>query len=107
MGLSPGELGKKEHASAGAGLPSAFSPRTCLRCHLPTLVADLTDAPAANGLKQASPATGDRLLIPVAYRPTVVAKRAVVAKYRAKSPRKHPTVLTHTASNRASRAAGE
>jgi membrane-bound lytic murein transglycosylase D len=62
---------------------------------------------AANGLKQASPATGDRLLIPVAYRATAAPKRPVVAKYRAKSPRKHPTVLTRTASNRASRTAGE
>jgi len=64
----------------------------------------------ANGLKQASPAPGDRLLIPVAYRPTV-APKPVVAKHRAaKGQRKRLPVVTHTASNRAarvSRTAGE
>jgi membrane-bound lytic murein transglycosylase D len=67
---------------------------------------------AANGLKQDSPAAGDRLLIPVAYRAAAVApKRAVVARRAsAKGQRKRLPVVTHTASNRAargSRSAGE
>jgi membrane-bound lytic murein transglycosylase D len=65
---------------------------------------------AANGLKEASPAAGERLLIPVAYRPTVAAPKRVVATHRAKGQRKRPAAVTHSASNRASRvsrAAGE
>ena len=61
---------------------------------------------AANGLKQASPAAGDRLLIPAAYRETAAPKR-VVATHRAKGQRKRLPVVTHTASNRAARAVGE
>ena len=57
---------------------------------------------AANGLKQASPVAGDRLLIPVAYRATAAPKR-VVAAHRAKGHRKRATVVTHMASNRGSR----
>jgi len=65
---------------------------------------------AANGLREASPAAGDRLLIPVSYRAPAAPKRVVVTHRRAKGPRKRPAVVTHTASNRASRvsrAAGE
>jgi membrane-bound lytic murein transglycosylase D len=70
---------------------------------------------AANGLKQASPAAGERLLIPVAYRESAAPKRAVVARRailtrRVKGQRKRLTVVTHSASNRisrASRVAGE
>jgi len=66
---------------------------------------------AANGLKQASPMAGDRLLIPAAYRESAVAKRVVVATHHAgKGQRKRLAVVTHTASNRAargSRTAGE
>jgi membrane-bound lytic murein transglycosylase D len=67
---------------------------------------------AANGLQQASPAAGDRLLIPVAYRPTAVApKHAVAARHHAtKVQRKHLPVVAHSAANRAarvSRPAGE
>jgi membrane-bound lytic murein transglycosylase D len=65
---------------------------------------------AANGLKEASPAAGEPLLIPVAYRPTVAAPKRVVATHRAKGQRKRPAAVTHSASNRASRvsrAAGE
>jgi membrane-bound lytic murein transglycosylase D len=58
---------------------------------------------AANGLKQASPAAGDRLLIPVAYRPTTAPKRVVATHRGAKGQRKHLPVVTHTASNRATR----
>jgi membrane-bound lytic murein transglycosylase D len=58
----------------------------------------------ANGLKEASPAAGDRLVIPVAYRPTAAAPKRPVATHRAKSPRKRPLAITHSASNRASRA---
>jgi len=65
---------------------------------------------AANGLKQASPLAGDRLLIPVVYRESA-APRRVVATHGAKGQRKRPAVVvTHTASNRvarASRTAGE
>jgi membrane-bound lytic murein transglycosylase D len=64
---------------------------------------------AANGLKQASPAAGERLLIPVAYRETAAPKR-VAATHRAKGQRRRPAAVTHTASNRAargSRTAGE
>src|ERR1700691_3641452 len=43
---------------------------------------------AANGLKQASPAAGDRLLIPVAYRESTAPKRAVAAKRHVKGQRK-------------------
>jgi LysM repeat protein len=57
---------------------------------------------AANGLKQASPAAGDRLLIPVAYRQTAAPKR-MVATHRARGQRKGLPVVTHTASNRGSR----
>jgi membrane-bound lytic murein transglycosylase D len=58
---------------------------------------------AANGLKQASPAAGDRLLIPVAYRQTAAPKR-MVATHRARGQRKGlPVVVTRTASNRGSR----
>jgi membrane-bound lytic murein transglycosylase D len=59
---------------------------------------------AANGLAAASPAPGDRLLIPAAYREAAVVKRPVSQK-RVKSQRKRP-LLTHTASNRTTRAAG-
>ncbi|HXM40562.1 MAG TPA: transglycosylase SLT domain-containing protein [Bryobacteraceae bacterium] len=63
---------------------------------------------AANGLKQASPAAGDRLLIPVAYRESTAPKRAVAAKrHVTKAQRKRLPVITHTAANRASRIAGE
>ena len=68
---------------------------------------------AANGLKQGSPAAGERLLIPVAYRATAAAPKRVVAssKHRtAKGQRKRLPVTTRTASNRAargSRTAGE
>jgi membrane-bound lytic murein transglycosylase D len=67
---------------------------------------------AANGLKQDSPAAGDRLLIPVAYRAAAAPKPVVTAaKHRAvKGQRKRLPVVTHTASNRAargSRTAGE
>ena len=61
---------------------------------------------AANGLKQDSPMTGDRLLIPVSYRGTSVPKTAAAA-HPTKGPRKHLAVVTHTASNRVSRGAGE
>jgi membrane-bound lytic murein transglycosylase D len=64
---------------------------------------------AANGLKQASPAAGDRLLIPVAYRETAP-KRAVAVRRVVKGQRKRLPVVAHTASNRAargSRTAGE
>jgi membrane-bound lytic murein transglycosylase D len=63
---------------------------------------------AANGLKQASPAAGDRLLIPVAYRESAAPKRVVTATHRvAKGRSKRLPVVTHTAANRASRTAGE
>ena len=63
---------------------------------------------AANGLKQASPTAGDRLLIPVAYRAAATPRRVVATHRRTKkSQRKHLPVVTHTASNRASRSAGE
>ncbi|MGA2740733.1 MAG: transglycosylase SLT domain-containing protein [Bryobacteraceae bacterium] len=64
---------------------------------------------AANGLRQSSPAAGDRILIPVAYRESVAPKRAAVAvKHRAvKGPRKRLPVVTHTAANRVSHTAGE
>jgi membrane-bound lytic murein transglycosylase D len=63
---------------------------------------------AANGQKQASPAAGERLLIPVAYRESAAPKRAVVARRavltrRVKMQRKRLTVVTHSASNRISR----
>jgi len=60
---------------------------------------------AANGLKQAPPADGERLLIPVAYRAAAATLHGVTAR-RAKGQRKRP-VVTHTASNRAFRGAGE
>jgi len=65
----------------------------------------------ANGLKQASPVAGDRLVIPVAYREP--APKRVVATHRSAAKgqqRKRLPVVTHTASNRAvrgSRGAGE
>jgi len=65
---------------------------------------------AANGLKQASPAAGDRLLIPVAYRASAAPKRMLATHRAVKRQRKRLPVVTHTASNRAvrgSRAAGE
>jgi membrane-bound lytic murein transglycosylase D len=62
---------------------------------------------AANGLKQASPAAGDRLLIPVAYRAAAPPPRIVATHRRAKSQRKHLAVVAHTATNRAARTAGE
>ncbi|HLY18515.1 MAG TPA: LysM peptidoglycan-binding domain-containing protein, partial [Bryobacteraceae bacterium] len=59
----------------------------------------------ANGLNStASLTTGDRLLIPAAYRAPAVRKSAVPAR-RAKTQRKRPS-LTHTAANRMPRAAG-
>jgi membrane-bound lytic murein transglycosylase D len=63
---------------------------------------------AANGLKQASPAAGERLLIPVAYRESAAPKRAVVARRailtrRVKVQRRRLPVVTHSASNRISR----
>ena len=57
---------------------------------------------AANGLKQASPAAGERLLIPVAYRESAAPKRAVLAR-RVKVQRRRLPVVTHSASNRISR----
>jgi membrane-bound lytic murein transglycosylase D len=65
---------------------------------------------AANGLKQAPPAAGDRLLIPVAYRATAAPNRVVATHRAAKGLRKRLPVVTHTASNRparVSRTAGE
>ena len=67
---------------------------------------------AANGLKQASPAAGDRLLIPVAYRESAAPKRVMAAATQRgkKSQRKRLPVVAHSASNRAvrvSRTAGE
>jgi membrane-bound lytic murein transglycosylase D len=71
---------------------------------------------AANGLNQASPAVGDRLLIPAAYRESAAPKKVVAKGRTAKAgaakgqPRKRLPVATHTASNRAargSRTAGE
>jgi membrane-bound lytic murein transglycosylase D len=64
---------------------------------------------AANGLKQAAPAAGDRLLIPVAYRATTAApKRAVAARGLVKGLQgKRLPVVTHSAANRAVRTAGE
>jgi membrane-bound lytic murein transglycosylase D len=67
----------------------------------------------ANGLKQASPAAGDRLLIPVAYRAAAAApKRAVAGKRHVVKgqPRKRLPVVSHSASNRVvrgTRGAGE
>lgn len=61
---------------------------------------------AANGLKSASPAAGERLLIPVAYRPAVTPGR-VAARHRPRTSRRHPAALTHTASNRTPRTSGE
>jgi len=63
---------------------------------------------AANGLKQASPAAGERLLIPVAYRESAAPKRAVVSRRailtrRVKVQRRRLPVVTHSASNRISR----
>ncbi len=57
---------------------------------------------AANGLKSASPAPGERLVIPAAYRPTAAAAPRRAAPRR----RRHPAGLTRTASNRAPRSAG-
>jgi membrane-bound lytic murein transglycosylase D len=66
---------------------------------------------AANGLKQASPVAGERLLIPAAYHPAAPKRPVVTPKHRAaKGPRKRLPVVTHSASNRAargSRTAGE
>lgn len=68
---------------------------------------------SANGLKQASPAAGERLLIPAAYRPVPPPRpRALVAAkhHVTKGQRRRFTAVTHTASNRAAgtaRAAGE
>jgi LysM repeat protein len=67
---------------------------------------------AANGLKQASPAAGDRLLIPVAYRESAAPKRVMAAATQRgkKGQRKRLPVVAHSASNRAargSRTAGE
>jgi membrane-bound lytic murein transglycosylase D len=63
---------------------------------------------AANGLKQDSPAAGDRLLIPAAYRESTAPKHAAAKHSPAKvQPRKRLPVVAHSASNRAVRAAGE
>ncbi len=67
---------------------------------------------AANGLKQASPVAGDRLVIPVAYREPAPKRVVATATHRAAKgqQRKRLPVVTHTASNRAargSRGAGE
>jgi len=65
---------------------------------------------AANGLKQAPPAAGDRLLIPVAYREAAAPKKALPTHRAAKGQRRRPAVVTHSASNRparGSRTAGE
>ena len=62
---------------------------------------------AANGMKTDSPATGDHLLIPVAYRtPAPAVARHATAKPRARTQRKRPA-YTRSASNRQPRAAGE
>jgi membrane-bound lytic murein transglycosylase D len=64
---------------------------------------------AVNGLRQVTPAAGDRLLIPVAYRENAVPKRPVVTR-RAKGQRKRLPMVAHSASNRiarGSRVAGE
>ena len=64
---------------------------------------------AANGLKQASPAAGDRLLIPAAYRASAATPKHAAAKRGAAKgqPRKRLPVVAHSASSRAARAAGE
>jgi hypothetical protein len=65
---------------------------------------------AANGLKQDSPAAGDRLLIPAAYRESATPKHAAAKRGAAKGQRKGLPVLTRSASNRVprtTRAAGE
>ena len=64
---------------------------------------------AANGLRQDSPAEGDRLLIPVTYREAAAPKpvKHVATVRRSRVQRKRPAVLTHTASNRGTHAAGE
>jgi membrane-bound lytic murein transglycosylase D len=60
---------------------------------------------AANGLKQASPAAGERLLIPAAYREAAGPKHAAVGKRAVKVQRKRQPAVTHTAANRAARVA--
>ena len=65
---------------------------------------------AANGLKSASPATGEMLVIPAAYREDRILKRPATRRHAAtrvsKKHRRTPAVLTRTASNRGSRSAG-
>ncbi|MGD0363122.1 MAG: transglycosylase SLT domain-containing protein [Bryobacteraceae bacterium] len=63
---------------------------------------------AANGLKQASPTAGERLLIPAAYRAPVTPRHVVTAKHKAaKGQRKRLPSVTHSASNRTVHTAGE
>lgn len=60
----------------------------------------------ANRLTSGSPATGERLLIPVAYRPAMAAARQVASKHHAKARRRRPATIVRTASNRTARPAG-
>jgi membrane-bound lytic murein transglycosylase D len=60
---------------------------------------------AANGLSSDAPVEGERLLIPAAYRQPAVSQRVAVT-HHAKTQRKRPAAVTHTASNRGLRAAG-
>jgi membrane-bound lytic murein transglycosylase D len=65
---------------------------------------------AANGLKSASPATGEMLVIPAAYREDRAFKRPAARRHAAArvAKRRHrtPSVLTRTASNRGPRSSG-
>jgi membrane-bound lytic murein transglycosylase D len=67
---------------------------------------------SANGLKQAPPSAGERLLIPASYRaaPPPKARALVAAKHRLTKGQRRLSAGTHSASNRAAgtaRAAGE
>ncbi len=62
---------------------------------------------AANGLKMGSPSAGDRLLIPAVYREKAAPKKLVAVARHTRPQRKRSAGLTHTAANRAARAAGE
>ena len=65
---------------------------------------------AANGLQSASPATGEMLVIPAAYREDRILKRPATRRHAAarvsKKHRRTPAALTRTASNRGPRSAG-
>lgn len=62
---------------------------------------------AANGLKDGTPAIGDRLLIPVAYHAATVTPKAVKGHrtVRTRTQRKHLPVVAHSASLRTPRGA--